>query len=329
MKTKVSVIVPVFGVEKFIERCVRSLFSQTMDNEDVEFIFVNDCTQDSSMEILARVMAEFPEKNVTILNHVHNLGLPAARQTGVKAATGDYVIHCDSDDWVEPEYCSKMYEAAIAHDADIVVCRYCLNDGEKAFDEVGYRDNLLSDSSLAVGAAILLKSSPYAWNKLVRRSLYDNAAIQYPKRFLAEDWALMVQLIMSAGKIVVVEDKLYNYFVNPSSICREQTKEICLKKIADEEENVRLVDDLLKQRHLSAKYKTEMTKRKAITKSMVFPCTGDSECRRVWRRTFRDVNWTIPFNPELDWVYRRKHLLLLLGLYAPMRWLYHILLPKS
>lgn len=128
---------------------------------------------------------------------------------------------------------------------------------------------------------------------------------------------------------MVVEDKLYDFFVNPNSIIREQTKEICMKKIADEEDNVRVVDDILKQRHLRAKYKTEMTKRKAIIKSMVFPCTGDNECRRVGRRTFRDVNWAIPFNFELDWVYRRKHLLLLLGLYAPMRWVYHIIFPKS
>lgn len=323
----VSVITPVFEVEKYIERCARSLFAQTIDDEDVEFIFVNDATRDSSIDILRRVIDEFPGKRVEIINHPSNLGLPAARKTGIEAAHGDYIIHCDSDDWIEPDYCRKLYEAAISQNADIVVCGYSLSDGENYSQDDGYDDRLLTNPDRALGAAIALKSSPYVWNKMVKRSLYDAADVQFPRRFLAEDWALAVQLVMSAEKIAYIEDKLYNYFINPNSILRESSKQICLKRISDEEDNVRLIDDLLKQRNLHAEFKSELIKRKAVTKSMVFPCTSDLECRKVWRKTFREANLSILFNRYIDKQYKRKHLMLLTGLYAPLRYLYHIIKP--
>ena len=97
---KVSVIVPVYGVEKYIERCARSLFEQTLD--DMEFIFVDDCTKDESIEVLKRVIDLYPVRKdqVKIIHHAVNKGLSRARETGVNAATGDYIGHCDSDDWV-------------------------------------------------------------------------------------------------------------------------------------------------------------------------------------------------------------------------------------
>ena len=179
MPINVSVIVPIFGVEKYIERCARSLFAQTIDDKDVEFIFVNDATRDSSIDILRRVVDEFPGKQVEIINHPSNLGLPAARKTGVEAAHGEYIIHCDSDDWVEPDYCRKLYETAISQNADIVVCGYSLSDGESCLQSDEYDDRLLANLDKASGAAIALKSSPYVWNKMVRRSLYETAGIRF------------------------------------------------------------------------------------------------------------------------------------------------------
>ncbi len=95
---KVSVIIPVYGVEKYIERCTRSLFEQTLD--DMEFIFVNDCTKDNSIAIIERIAEEYPlrKSQIHILNHQVNKGLPIARQTGLRVATGEYIAHCDSDD---------------------------------------------------------------------------------------------------------------------------------------------------------------------------------------------------------------------------------------
>ena len=99
---KVSVIVPIYKVERFIVKCADSLFSQTMD--DVEFIFVDDASPDSSMRLLEECIRRHPEREgqIRILTHPENKGLPAARNTGLAVATGEYVFHCDSDDFVEP-----------------------------------------------------------------------------------------------------------------------------------------------------------------------------------------------------------------------------------
>lgn len=106
----ISVIVPIYGVEKYIERCARSLFEQTY--RDVEYIFVNDCTKDNSIFILKRVLHDYPNLNVTIINKKRNEGLPQARKTGILASHGEYVINFDSDDWVDRDCLRFMYECA-------------------------------------------------------------------------------------------------------------------------------------------------------------------------------------------------------------------------
>ena len=103
---KISVIIPVYNVEKYIERCVRSLFEQTLG--EIEYIFVDDCTPDGSIAILRRIIEDYPERKpfVSIISHEQNKGLAIARRTGVNAACGEYVAFCDSDDWVD----TNMYE---------------------------------------------------------------------------------------------------------------------------------------------------------------------------------------------------------------------------
>ena len=98
---RVSVVVPIYNVSQYIERCVRSLFEQTL--QDIEYIFVNDCTPDASIAILEKLMEEYParKKQSQVIHHEKNQGLACSRIDGVKVATGKYIIHCDSDDWVD------------------------------------------------------------------------------------------------------------------------------------------------------------------------------------------------------------------------------------
>lgn len=127
---KVSIIVPVYGVEKYIERCARSLFEQTLDG--IEYLFIYDCTLDKSIEILKNVLEEYPQRKnqVKIVSHEKNMGLPIAIQSGLKVASGEYIIHCDSDDWVDVTMYEKMYNKAIEEGSDVVVCDFCRTDGE-------------------------------------------------------------------------------------------------------------------------------------------------------------------------------------------------------
>ena len=122
---KVSVCVPIYGVEKYIEQCVRSLMEQTM-TDGIEFIFVNDCTKDKSMSILNQVLEEYPHRidQVKIIEHEVNKGLPSARNTALNEAKGEYIVHCDSDDWVEPTMYESMYNKAKISNADIIGCGF-------------------------------------------------------------------------------------------------------------------------------------------------------------------------------------------------------------
>ncbi len=97
---KISILVPIYGVEKYIERCAVSLFEQTYEN--IEFIFVNDCTKDNSVEVLKQVVERYPNRHfqIKIVNHTKNRGLAAARLTGLQVSTGDYIWFVDSDDWI-------------------------------------------------------------------------------------------------------------------------------------------------------------------------------------------------------------------------------------
>ena len=97
---KVSLLVPVYGVEKYIRQCSRTLFGQTYD--DIEYVFVDDCSPDNSVAVIRQVLAEYPhrEQQVRIVRHDHNRGLGAARKTALEAATGDFVLNVDSDDYL-------------------------------------------------------------------------------------------------------------------------------------------------------------------------------------------------------------------------------------
>ena len=117
---KVSVIIPIYNVKSFIGRCAATLMQQTLD--EVEYIFVNDATPDESMDVLKSTLQQYPERlqQVKILTHEINKGLPEARNTGLKIATGKYIYHCDSDDFMEPNTLKQLYETAEREKADYV-----------------------------------------------------------------------------------------------------------------------------------------------------------------------------------------------------------------
>ena len=119
---KVSILTPVYGVEKYIRRCAESLMSQTYEN--LEYIIVNDCTKDASVEILKEVIAEYPKRKekVKLIELPDNKGLANARNVAIDAATGVFVLIVDSDDWVEPDIVEELVKYQQETEADIVSC---------------------------------------------------------------------------------------------------------------------------------------------------------------------------------------------------------------
>ncbi len=205
--TAVSVILPIYRVEPYIERCIRSLMEQTL--ADVEFVLVDDASPDDSFRI-ARGIAEGYSRNVRYLSHETNRGLPAARNTGLKAATGEYIMHCDSDDWLEPDMLEKMVAAARADDADFVYCDYFLFFGqsERYMAQPHY-----SDSAEALQKGLLTGEMKHnVWNKLIKRSLYSDNGIQSPEGHSkgGEDF-MIFKLLRVAGRVAHVPEALYHY----------------------------------------------------------------------------------------------------------------------
>lgn len=206
----VSVLVPVYGVEKYIERCAVSLFEQTYP--DIEYIFVNDCTPDRSMDILRSVMDRYPSRKaqVRIIDNPENRGLGAARATAMAAATGDCVTHVDSDDFVSPRavelLCRKMEETGV----DIVdggwqrVTPKGLSEPTKPYpcdDDRRYLCLMLCQNVV----------SNRVWGRLFRRVLYTkNDIFPVPGIDYCEDFALMPRLMFHAHR-ASIDDVVYYY----------------------------------------------------------------------------------------------------------------------
>ena len=188
---KVSVIVPVYGVELYVARCVKSLMEQTL--EDIEFLFIDDCTPDHSMDIIRYIVNEYPQRvnQVRYYKMPVNSGLPTVRRYGVQLAEGEYIIHCDSDDWVEPEMYASMYTMAKKGNLDMVVC-----DFYHSYDNQNIINTQKFDCVVDEVLRLLLSGKLHGatWNKLVRREVYDSNLIDYPIDNQWEDKALVIQL---------------------------------------------------------------------------------------------------------------------------------------
>lgn len=205
---KVSILVPVYGVERYIERCTESLMEQTY--EDIEYIFVDDATPDRSIEILEDVVARYPKRRsqVRILQHKNNKGISAARNTAVAAAVGMYMLHVDSDDYIAKEAIEKLVYAAQTSKADIVIFDTIelRKDGEVLLKaEYENRETYIK--------GLLQHTNRCAhWNKFYRTDFYKHTGIQSVENVrLGEDYAVTPRLVHQAKKISVLHEGLYYY----------------------------------------------------------------------------------------------------------------------
>jgi len=212
MSIKVSVCIPIYGVERFIERCACSLFEQTM-REDIEFIFVDDRSPDNSVELLEKTLSRYPERipQTRIIRHEINQGLVRARKTALEVASGEYIIHCDSDDWVEPQTYQTLYEMAENQDADIVCMAYSL-DYDDAPKKSIHLPKLRKNSN---PVQLLIDCNLYwgVWAKLVRRHVaLDAVTYAGDELCFGEDLLRSAQMLCAANKVVFCDNLFYHYY---------------------------------------------------------------------------------------------------------------------
>ena len=219
MNPKISVLVPVYNVEKTLDRCMESILNQTF--KDFEIIMVDDGSTDSSGAICDKYAEKYDFISVI---HKNNEGLGPTRDAGVLAAKGEYVYHCDSDDWLKEDLLEKSYNAISENDADVVIFGYDMYDKKdlsKLFGSVSI------DSGVYIGkdevrrlfvkhyhnAFIVLT----AWNRLYKRSFLIDNELFFPSLRRCQDMAYSLLLFDKIEKLVCINENLYCYVIEPGT----------------------------------------------------------------------------------------------------------------
>ena len=230
----VSILIPVYQVEQYIERCARSVFGQTYDN--MEYIFVDDCSPDNSIQILEEVLAHYPHRSsqVRIIKHDQNEGLAVARNTAISNATGVFVFNLDSDDYIETDTIEALVNLQEQTNADVVTGRMYINDDEidPHYVEPFYQSK---DEMLTTIVSDLWHHEFV--NRLVRRSLFiDHEIKALPRVNICEDWQMTAKVVYYADICVTADKYTYHYVYNPSSLVHSNTTWE-KKKMASRQEN--------------------------------------------------------------------------------------------
>lgn len=206
---KISICVPVYGVEKFIGRCVISLLEQSYSN--IEYIFVNDCTPDKSIQILERLVEKYPNRDgsVTIINHKENRGLAAARNTAVENCTGEFVLWVDSDDYIDKDTVKLLVEKQLVTGSDIISFDFCVY--RSSYKEYWIQPEYSDPEDMTV-AILARKAAVCVTGRLIRTSLYKTHNIKVVEGVnMSEDYQIAPQLAYYAQKVSTLNKVLYHY----------------------------------------------------------------------------------------------------------------------
>ena len=238
---KVSVIVPIYNVEKYLEKCLESLVNQTL--KEIQIILVNDGTKDTSGEIAKKYQEKYPEKIISL--EKENGGLSDARNYGIPHATGEYIAFLDSDDYVELDMYEEMYNLAQKEQSDMVECDFIWEYPNKSKQDIG---------TIYEGKKEMLeKVRVVAWNKLIKRTLLEQAQISFPKGYRYEDVEFTYKLIPYLQKISFLKMPCIHYMQRQGSISNSQNERT--KEIFDILEHVIA---FYKEKGLYDQYKTEL-----------------------------------------------------------------------
>lgn len=208
MKIKVSVIVPVYNVEKFIDKCLNSLVKQSL--KEIEIIVVNDGSPDNSQKIIDKYVKKYPEKVQSFIKE--NGGQGSARNYGLKKATGEYIGYVDSDDFVEKDMYKKLYNKAKENNYDIVVCgNYNVSEDYQNKNIDAFINNYNTDlENIFFGKMAV-------WNKIYKRDILIKNKLEFKEKVWYEDLAFTLKAIMNSNTFAFIDEPLYDYLIREGS----------------------------------------------------------------------------------------------------------------
>ena len=298
MKSKVSIVIAIYNCEKYIEICARSLFEQTLN--EIEFIFVNDATPDNSVKILENIIKEYPHRQpyIKIINLDKNKGVSHARQVGISNATGEYIIHTDSDDWIDNDMYERLYHCAKTTNADIVGCNFRHEFSDVQYDFLQPYTNNKEEN---IRRLIIGQIFPSLCTSLTRRSLIDNNNLNFPIGLnMGEDLFFNLQLYLYSNIFASLNWAPYHYRHTEDSSCIKRTR----KSIDSDIAIAGLIEKKLKELGLYQNYINEIEYRKFYSKLPLMLDLNNEESYKTWLNIYPETNSRIWRYKMIDWKQR-------------------------
>ena len=248
-ESKVSILVPFYQVERYIERCARSVLEQSY--QDIEYIFINDGSSDNSLSCLQKILDDFPQRinQVRIISNTTNKGLAYCRNLGIQECTGSFVFWVDADDWITPSAIQQLIDLQTKTDADIVNGRV-VAVGEEESHEIPFSSHSSRMDTLTGILDFSIK--PMVWGRLIRTSLYRDHSIQCIEGIdYKEDFQVVPRLFYYAGTVADLDAVIYYYNIaNPLSYISMAHSDIRvkLKKDAQDLASIKLIQAFFRER---------------------------------------------------------------------------------
>lgn len=251
-KPLISIIIPVYNAENYIEECLNSLTSQTYKN--IEILCTDDCSTDNSVLIIEELIKK--DSRIKLFKHKTNSGPATARNTGLDRASGEYIMFCDNDDSYMPDMCEKMLNAVLEFDADLVTCRANIENAYLDKPLAGYVNNQ-PIGKYHLCAKMKSRINVLLWNKIYKKSLIDKYEIRFPDGLSGEDDAFCYIYGAVAEKYYGLDNKLYNYVLRKSSYTYTIGRGKACDKRFDKIKIIEYIYEFLKKHNLLKKCKLQ------------------------------------------------------------------------
>lgn len=217
--SKVSIIVPVYNVEKYLRKCIDSLINQTLNN--IEIICINDGSTDKSLKILKEYKNK--DSRIILLNQ-ENLGQSVARNRGIEIAKGEYLGFVDPDDWIDLDYYEKLYNAASTNNTDIAVGEIIRVTGIKKKKFLNFEKETLTDNTKLKFELCDVPEKSYIWNKIYKTQKLKEINLKFEEGRIFEDCIFTPQALFFLGKMVTVPNTYYYYLRRNNSTVKQRSQ---------------------------------------------------------------------------------------------------------
>lgn len=254
MTINVSIIIPVYNIEEFLVKCLDSVVNQTLNN--IEIIIINDGSTDNSIQVINDYQSRY--SNIIVIDK-NNEGPGAARNKGIEIARGKYIGFVDSDDYIEKNMMELLFNEAMEHDLDLVICNFNkvdTIDNVLSYNNHSSYNNKLFDTNDLIHEFLFNSYElieGFSFNKLYKRSLFETFNIRYPENMKYEDIPTIFNFLINSKKCKYINKCLYHYVQHATSIVHSKNKE----NLYDFLKSIKMVENSLKKNNLISNFKND------------------------------------------------------------------------